>query len=234
MQFDIAQMQYIISLDSSAAVAFEDYIPFFDAAYSTLVRDLEFAGKSAKNVRGTLRLNSTSQSGQPIRYPMNRAMYLPDDLLVSSAVAHDGALVQLSHAISELSTSDFVVVDVILKRQSLLVMSDALLRSTVWFDAADGMTFVAHHDDGLVHESFKSLAQVRRRNGNFLLLNSHSLTIIIMVVVFCIFCIFCIPASSSITIASGVQGVCKDVPGDSLLGCSYASVGRAYKSSHNM
>jgi hypothetical protein len=52
-----------------------------------------------------------------------------------------------------------VVVDVILTPQVLDSLTDTLLMSNIWFDLTDGWTFMAHNDDGLVHEVFKSLAR---------------------------------------------------------------------------
>ena len=54
---------------------------------------------------------------------------------------------------------DFAVVDVILTATAVEHLDRILLLSSIWFDVTDGRTFLSHHDDGLHHSVFGTLAQ---------------------------------------------------------------------------
>ncbi len=110
-------------------------------------------------------LSTLLRSEQYNGLPINRLVHFaPAADAVESASAssllHLGAIKRLFADTGELPKGDFLVLDVVLTPTAISAMSKALLASTIWFDAANGAAFVAHHNEGLAHECFKRLAMV--------------------------------------------------------------------------
>jgi hypothetical protein len=90
---------------------------------------------------------------------MNRAIHIVNYDIEYESFVHIGAIKHLQAMSNELLTNDFIVVDVILIEKTLEMLSKMLLSSTIWYDVTNGNSFVAHSDDGLIHQSFANLAQ---------------------------------------------------------------------------
>ena len=85
----------------------------------------------------------------------------PDVIAARAGLLHDGAVqyLQTVSAGGEVWQHDYLVIDVMLRAQALHGLTQALLASTIWFDATNGAAFAAHPDDGLVLPELQSLAQ---------------------------------------------------------------------------
>ena len=92
---------------------------------------------------------------------VNRVHHLARDYR-TTALMPKGAFQKLASISTEIRSHDYVVLDLVLESEVEDVMTEILLSSTVWFDASNGQVFLAHHDDGLVHDIFYDLGQVRR------------------------------------------------------------------------
>lgn len=154
--FDISQLTYLLSLKETAPshgriqealTGAREFLPAYIKRFTaTASQMMRLIPKEAIEAKGTL----------------NRAIYIsPDETWLNpSEFIFQGALNKMKNAGQALAENDFLVLDVILQKQTLAALSDLLLRSTIWFDVSNGISFVSHCNDGLVHPSFGILAKL--------------------------------------------------------------------------
>jgi hypothetical protein len=112
-----------------------------------------------------VRLNTNSLLKAKSEY-LNRLVHLESDssnnaVIASESLVHMGAMNYLKSIASQLQSTDFIVVDMIMQVPAMQELSRLLLSSTVWFDVTNGATFAAHYDDGLVFSTVTQLVQVQ-------------------------------------------------------------------------
>ena len=92
---------------------------------------------------------------------VNRGVNLESEPKIDvGSFVQTGLLKQLGSAASQLSEHDFIVIDGLLTHKTLDMLSKVLLMSSIWRDCVNGMSFAAHHDDGLGYGVFRSLASL--------------------------------------------------------------------------
>jgi hypothetical protein len=116
-----------------------------------------------------VRLNTNSLLKAKSEY-LNRLVHLESDssnnaVIASESLVHMGAMNYLKSIASQLQSTDFIVVDMIMQVPAMQELSRLLLSSTVWFDVTNGATFATHYDDGLVFSTVTRLVQVQLVSG---------------------------------------------------------------------
>jgi len=93
---------------------------------------------------------------------INYAWHVHDSNFDIKNSVYGEALLQLRKAAESIQESDYLVVDVFLRKNALHEIVNLMLRSTIWFDSLNGISVASHHDDGLVFPVFQQLSQVSR------------------------------------------------------------------------
>jgi hypothetical protein len=146
VRFDVAQLRYIAFTNSVQSQSIiHQLLPKVQETMKRIIKSGDTEGVTVLDVAQA-------------KSAVNRAFHIAPDSSKAISI-HDGAKVQLKAACDSLAEQDFAVVDVILKSQSIKLLTSIFLTSTFWFDVTNGAAFVSHPDDGLVHWQFKSLAQ---------------------------------------------------------------------------
>eukprot|EP01034_Spumella_vulgaris_P023136 gene23136-29329_t len=156
MSFESAQLRHLVATDVLANRAMANQLLNEYGRVAEYFRARQWTDKY-KVARLT---NADVQISKAIP-ALNRAVHISEEDADVEDLTHRGAISYLQGVATtaDADRSDFMVVDVLLKDDALRQMSTALLTSTVWFDATNGICFVAHSDDGLVLPSVKVLAQ---------------------------------------------------------------------------
>lgn len=164
--FDVRQLNYIALRDDGKAETIkQDILPrvtyfqsVFEENYSELQRD---NGQKKRPFSRCLSMQSLNDCLPQKKSCKSNYLYFVSEepvMATDSPLIHNAALEQMVLAHAHMSQNDYAVVDVILKASVLSSLSTAALTSTMWHDATNGNAFVAHHDDGLLHDAFARLA----------------------------------------------------------------------------
>lgn len=113
---------------------------------------------------------------EAVRSVFNRILNLANDEMLNN-IGQAGAMSYLKKVMTNIGHADFFVIDDVLEPSALVTLTQMLLTSTFWFDATNGVAFVAHFDDGMSQASFYNFGQVRSLEGDFYFNCSHGLCI---------------------------------------------------------
>lgn len=91
---------------------------------------------------------------------LNRLVHIERDSVANDNYIYMGAAKYIMSIAPNIYKSDFAVVDIIVTPEVLTSLASVLLKSTFYYDVTNGISYVSHYDDGLVHPSFGKLAQV--------------------------------------------------------------------------
>lgn len=93
----------------------------------------------------------------------NRALHVAKDPVTSASkqlqILYPEAKTNIKASDMDLGSADYLVVDMAININTLRMMGNILLTSTIWFDVMNGQMFASHHDDGLVHGVFSAFCK---------------------------------------------------------------------------
>ena len=149
VRFELEQMLYLTEKKSVGSVEALRALACYQQLHARLLQS------TPKHLPATLPADLAALC--PAFY--NKGVHLAETAIVDNTLMFTGPLPHLKKVVRLLETTDFIVMDVILKPQVLQQIAQDLLSSTIWYDAANGQSFVAHKDDGLFHASFRQLVR---------------------------------------------------------------------------
>jgi len=154
LQFDIDQLRHIAFEDMSLTQEIiRNRLPKIQALQRALAKKY-----SKKHMSQLVEL--TDEEMEIAAGSINSALAIARRLAYGSQkLTHSKALEQLPKALNELEQNDFAVLDVVVESRVIKDLSSALLKSTVWYDNANGEVFAAHPDDGLHWSEFAGIGK---------------------------------------------------------------------------
>ena len=158
--FDIKQLEFIASLNGvRMGMVGQDILPRITNSKNIFSENYDrLAKRYNKNCVSLQQLQDCQPQEKSCR--TNYFYFISEEptMTTESSLIHDAALEQMVVAHAHMAQNDYAVVDVILRPAILSLLSEAALASTIWYDVTNGNAFVAHHDDGLVHDAYARLA----------------------------------------------------------------------------